>query len=161
EQVHPPRVDDVHALCRLAVLHEDRRSLRSLDQLGRLGGGLSLLLRDGGERRLGRQGVRVLVGGVQGPDPKAAGLFGPLRTLYGSWDQIMLPTTRPLGSSAAITIAPARTSPASSTIFFAALRVPITWPSASRPQPLSARTASSDFLRCSSHSRLLGISPGF
>src|SRR5262245_29221077 len=83
-----------------------------------------------------------------------------LRTRYGSCDQIMLPRSRPLGSSAAITIAPQPLIRAISTIFLAAFRVPSTWPSASRPQPFSARTASSAFLCCSSHSRLFGISPG-
>src|SRR4249919_3655066 len=83
-----------------------------------------------------------------------------LRTRYGSCDQIMLPTRRLRGSSAVITIAPQPWTRAISTIFLAAFRVPSTWPSASRPQSLRVRTASSAFLRCSSHSRLFGISPG-
>src|SRR4029077_20655719 len=67
---------------------------------------------------------------------------------------------RPRGSSAVITIAPQPRRFASSTIFLAALRVPSTCASASTPPALSARTANSAFLRCSSHSRLLGIKPG-
>jgi hypothetical protein len=65
DEIHGPRVDEVHALGRLPVLYQDRRSLRHFDQLGRLRGGPPLPIIDGVERRLVRQEVRVFVGGVQ------------------------------------------------------------------------------------------------
>ncbi len=65
------------------------------------------------------------------------------------------------GGSAVITMASQRCRRASSTIRLAACRVPRTWPEAVTPRRLSAATASATIRRCSSHSRLLGSSPGF
>jgi hypothetical protein len=64
-QVHGPRVDDVHALGRLAVLHEGGRALRQSDELGGFGGRTPLIRVDRIERRLMRQELCELVGGVQ------------------------------------------------------------------------------------------------
>jgi hypothetical protein len=65
DEIHGPRVDEVHAVGRLPVLYEDRRSRRHFHQLGRLSGGPPLPLINSVEWRLVRQEVRVFVGGVQ------------------------------------------------------------------------------------------------
>jgi hypothetical protein len=58
-------VDDVHAVGRLAVLHEGGRALRQSDQLGGLGGRTPLIRVDRIERGLMREELCELVGGVQ------------------------------------------------------------------------------------------------
>jgi len=64
-QVHGPRVDDVHALGRLAVLHEGGRALRQGDELRGFGGRTPLVRVHRIERRLMREELCELVGGVQ------------------------------------------------------------------------------------------------
>jgi hypothetical protein len=58
-------VDDVHALGRLAVLHEGGRAHPQSDELGGFGGRTPLIRGDRIERRLMREKLCVLVGGAQ------------------------------------------------------------------------------------------------
>jgi len=65
DEVHRSGVDDIHAVSRLAVLHECGRALRQGDELGRLCGGPALVLVDAIERGLVREELGELVGGGQ------------------------------------------------------------------------------------------------